>query len=85
MPIAYTSGTPDPARFLFSTGETIFSLVYMPSQTVWLSRQGSIRELPAGYQKQNNIYTSPNFESAANQVEIKVDQAIGNLVIRPPQ
>ena len=42
-------------------------------------------QLPAGYQKQNNIYTSPNFESAANQVEIKVDQAIGNLVIRPPQ
>lgn len=52
VPIAYTPETPDPVRFLFSTGESTFSLVYMPSQTIWLSRQGSIRELPAGYQNE---------------------------------
>jgi len=52
VPIAYTPDTSDPARFLFSTGETTFSLVYMPSQAIWLSRQGSVRELPAGYQNE---------------------------------
>jgi len=48
VPMAYTSETPEPARFLFSTGEMTFSLVYMPPQTVWLSRQGSTRRLTAG-------------------------------------
>ncbi len=48
VPMAYTSETPEPARFVFNTGELTFSLVYMPSQTVWLSRQGSTRRLSAG-------------------------------------
>jgi hypothetical protein len=42
-------------------------------------------QLPSGYQKQDNVYTSPNFESADNRVEIKADQAIGNLVVRQPE
>jgi hypothetical protein len=42
-------------------------------------------QLPSGYQKQDNVYTSPNFEAADNRVEIKADQAIGNLVVRQPE
>lgn len=38
----------DPARFIFQTGELTFSLVYAPSQPIWLSRSGSTRNLPAG-------------------------------------
>jgi len=39
---------PDPARFVFQTGELTFSLIYAPSQPVWFSRRGSTRNLPAG-------------------------------------
>lgn len=38
----------DPSRFIFQTGELTYSLIYSPSQTVWFSRQGSTRNLPAG-------------------------------------
>ena len=38
----------DPVRFVFMTGDLTFSLVYAPSQPVRLSRNGSIRTLPAG-------------------------------------
>jgi len=38
----------EPARFIFQTSETTFSLVYAPSQPVWFSRRGSTRNLPAG-------------------------------------
>ena len=48
VPMALTSETPDPERFVFNTGELTFSLVYAPSQVVWLSRQGSTRRLSAG-------------------------------------
>jgi transglutaminase-like putative cysteine protease len=37
-----------PARFMFNTGDATYSLVYAPPQPVWLSRQGSTLNLPAG-------------------------------------
>ena len=40
--------TNDPARFVFQTGESTFSLVYAPSEPVWFSRRGTTRSLPAG-------------------------------------
>lgn len=39
---------PEPARFLFQTGDQTFSLLYAPSQPVWLSRGASLRVRPAG-------------------------------------
>jgi len=48
VPMVFTSETPDPERFVFNTGELTFTLVYTPSQTVWLSRQGSTRRQSAG-------------------------------------
>lgn len=48
VPMSITPDTPDPARFIFSTGDLTFSLVYTPSQTVWLSRQGTTRRQSAG-------------------------------------
>lgn len=48
VPISITSETPDPARFVFNTGDLTFSLVYTPSQTVWMSRQGTTRRQSAG-------------------------------------
>lgn len=39
---------PEPARFLFQTGDQTFSLLYAPSQAVRLSRPASLRVRPAG-------------------------------------
>ncbi|MEP0807005.1 MAG: hypothetical protein HRF47_16110 [Chloroflexota bacterium] len=39
---------PDPARFVFLTGDETFSLLYAPSQPVRLSRNASLRVRPAG-------------------------------------
>ena len=51
---------PDPSRFIFQTGETTFSLVYAPSQPVWLSRRGSTRNLTAGSRQEIiSWYASP--------------------------
>lgn len=51
---------PEPARFIVQTGETTFSLVYAPPQTIWFSRQGSARNLPAGGRKDViSLYASP--------------------------
>ena len=46
--ISYSTDVPDPKRFVFNTAELTFSLVYTPTQTVWLSRQGSTRTTPTG-------------------------------------
>jgi hypothetical protein len=42
------------------------------------------RELPADYQRQDDMYTSPGFENADNRLELEISQAIGNLTIRHP-
>lgn len=39
-----------PARFIIQTGEQTFSMLYAPSQPVWLSRRGYLRVLPTGSQ-----------------------------------
>lgn len=39
---------PEPARFVFLTGDDTFSLLYAPSQPVRLSRNASLRVRPAG-------------------------------------
>ena len=43
------------------------------------------RQLPDSYQRHNDIYTSPGYESADSRVELRVSQAIGNVTIRHPE
>jgi len=38
--------------------------------------------VPAGFDKSDDTYTTPNFDSADNYVEINVDQGIGDIAIR---
>jgi len=40
------------------------------------------RRLPAGYQRRDDVYTSPGYESADKRVDLEVGQAIGNVTIR---
>ena len=39
-------------------------------------------QLPAGYQRRDDIYTSPGYATAENRVDLEVSQAIGNVTIR---
>jgi hypothetical protein len=39
-------------------------------------------QLPDGYQRRDDVYTSPGYESADNRVDLEVSQAIGNITIR---
>jgi hypothetical protein len=40
------------------------------------------RQLPDAYQRRDDVYTSPGYESADNRVDLEVSQAIGNITIR---
>jgi hypothetical protein len=40
------------------------------------------RGLPASYQRQDDVYTSPGYASADDRVDLEVDQAIGSVTIR---
>lgn len=43
------------------------------------------RRLPEGYRQNGDVYTSPGFESAENRVELRVNQAMGALTVRPAE
>jgi hypothetical protein len=38
--------------------------------------------VPNGYQKKDNVYTSPGYETAENRVNLEIGMAIGNVTIR---
>ena len=40
------------------------------------------RNLPAGYTRNNNRYTSSNYSSAENRADIQIDLGVGNITIR---
>ncbi len=39
-------------------------------------------QLPGGYQRRDDVYTSPGYEGAEDRVDLEVDLAIGSVVIR---
>jgi hypothetical protein len=39
-------------------------------------------DVPAGYSENNNVYTSPNYDTAQTQIDLSVSQAIGRIEIR---
>ena len=45
LPVSQAAGS---SRFIFTTGEARFSLLYSPSQPIWISRPGTIFTSPAG-------------------------------------
>jgi len=40
------------------------------------------RTIPAGYTRDNNRYTSPNYETAENRADIQVDLGMGSITVR---
>jgi hypothetical protein len=45
----------------------------------------AVRRLPEGYRRDGDITTSPGFEDAENRVELRVNQAMGALTVRPAE
>jgi hypothetical protein len=39
-------------------------------------------DVPAGYSENNDVYTSPNYDTAQTQIDLSVSQAIGRIEIR---
>jgi hypothetical protein len=39
-------------------------------------------DVPAGFSQNNDVYTSPNYDTAQTQIELNVSQAIGRIEIR---
>ena len=42
------------------------------------------RQIPDTYERHDDIYISPGYESADSRIELEVSQAIGNMTIRHP-
>jgi hypothetical protein len=40
------------------------------------------RQLPAGYRRAEDVYTSPGYAGADDRIDLEVSQAIGNVSIR---
>ena len=37
---------------------------------------------PAGYERSGNVYTSPNYSSADDQIDLELGLAIGSVVVK---
>ena len=42
----------------------------------------AVRNMPAGYRRDGDVYTSPGYEGAENRVDLTVNQAMGALTVR---
>jgi len=77
---------PDEGRFQAkidgAIGETIVVIPAGLAARIRLSTALASKHLPAGYQRQDDVYTSPGYKSAGNRVDLEVSQAIGNVTIR---
>jgi hypothetical protein len=77
---------PDEGRFRAemegAIGETVVVIPESTAARIRIDTGLAVRQLPASYQHRGHVYTSPDYESAENRVDLKVNQAIGNVTIR---
>lgn len=77
---------PDEGRFRAKVdsaiGETIVVIPDGLAARIHFSTGLASRNLPAGYQAHDDVYTSSGYESADDRVDLEVRQAIGNITIR---
>jgi len=73
------------AKIEGAIGQTTIIVPRSMAVRIHLDTGIAARQVPSDYQRHNDIYTSPGFESADNRIELKVSQAIGNITIRYPE
>ncbi len=60
-------------------------VIYIPdgiAAKIYVDRGIAGFSIPSGYSQNDNVYTANGYEDAENQIEIHVDQGIGNIAIR---
>lgn len=65
-------------------GETVVVIPQGMAARIHFSTALVSRDLPDGYQGQDDLYASPGYESAENRVDLEVGLAIGRVAIRHP-
>jgi hypothetical protein len=77
---------PDQGRFQAkiegAIGETIVAIPAGMAARIHVSTGLAARGLPASFQRQDDVYTSPGYASADDRVDLEVSQAIGQITIR---
>jgi len=77
---------PDQGRFQAkiegAIGETIVVIPAGMAARIHVSTGLAARGLPASFQRQDDVYTSPGYASADNRVDLEVSQAIGQITVR---
>ena len=87
MGVGYTRVIlPDEGRFQAkidgAIGQTIVVIPAGLAARIRVDTGLAASQLPAGYQRRGDVYTSPGYESAEDRVYLEVSQAIGNVTIR---
>jgi len=77
---------PDEGRFYGkiegAIGETVVVIPAGLAARIRVDTGIAASDLPAGYQQRGDVYTSPDYASADDRVDLEVGQAIGKLTIR---
>jgi hypothetical protein len=77
---------PDQGRFQAkiesAIGETIVVIPAGMAARIHVNTGLAARGLPASFQRQDDVYTSPGYASADNRVDLEVSQAIGQITVR---
>ena len=77
---------PDEGRFYAkiegAIGETIIVIPAGMAARIRVDTGLAVSDLPAGYRQRGDVYTSPDYDSADDRVDLEVDQAIGRVRVR---
>ncbi len=63
-------------------GETVIVIPDGLEARIQASTALAVRNMPAGYRRDGDVYTSPGYEGAENRVDLTVNQAMGALTVR---
>lgn len=70
------------ARIEGAIGETTVVIPAGMAARIHVNTGLAARGLPASYQRQDDVYTSPGYASADDRVDLEVSQAIGQITVR---
>jgi len=70
------------AKIEGAIGETIIVIPAGMAARIRVDTGLAVNDLPAGYRQRGDVYTSPDYDSADDSVDLEVDQAIGRVTVR---
>jgi len=70
------------AKIEGAIGETVVVIPAGMAARIRVDTGLAVSDLPDSYQQRGDIYTSPDYDSADDRVDLEVDQAIGRVTVR---